>query len=262
MNSDIEIKTPSTAKYQMFEFAVPSIIVWVLIILVYWPGLMSHDSVVQWAEIVSKSFTDYHPAFHTLFEFVISRFSGGNPAGVPIVQILALSVVAGWGITYFRELGLSKWLCWCCAVMFAILPVNFVLVNSLWKDIPYGISVLCLSVVFLKIYKTDGRWLYGNRAILVGLLLALIALFRHNGIAVAALSGISLLIFIPTSKKPVLIALAVFAMAYFVVNGIIYPNLNVKSSADFKYGVFSYYLASQLSANTNFSDEELIFWTI
>lgn len=242
-----------------YSYALPSLFIWILVLLVYWPGLMSHDSVVQWAEIVARQFSDFHPAFHTLFGLVSSSIFGGTPAGIAIIQVLALSFVCGWGIAYFEELGLPRWVCWTSAILFTLLPVNFVLVNTIWKDVPYSISVLLLSIIFLKIYKTNGQWLKGTRFVWLGLVLALIALFRHNGIAVSAISGVSLLFLLKSARKQTLYALLIFMSAYLGMTRLLFPKLDVTPSTSFKYGVFSYYIAAHLSSDTDFANDELVF---
>lgn len=223
---------------RIFFYALPSIFIWLFVLLVYWPGLMSHDSVVQWAEIVTRQFSDFHPAFHTLFGLVTSELFGGTPAGIAIIQVLALSFSCGWGMAYFEELGLPRWVCWTGAILFALLPVNFVLVNTIWKDVPYSISVLILSVIFLKIFKTKGQWLKGLRFVWLGLVFALIALFRHNGIAVSVISGVLLLFLFKSARKQTLYALLIFVSVYLGMTRLLFPRLDVTPSTSFKYGVF------------------------
>jgi len=67
--------------------------------------------------------------------------------------------------------------------------VNNVMVITLWKDIPYAIAQLGLFWMLLRVWRTGGGWLHSRRAVaLAAVLVAAVALFRHNGPPVALLT--------------------------------------------------------------------------
>lgn len=245
---------------QIILFATPSILVWPFVLLIYWPGLMSHDSVVQWAEIINGQFSDYHPAFHTFFMLIGSRLFGGSPSAVPFIQILFLGVVAGWGIATLRSMGVHILVCWTGSILFALIPINFVLVNTIWKDIPYSIACLSLCIVFLKMVISKGLWLNSfYKYAFLAILFVLISLFRHNGLAVTMLSVLSLLFLYKNQILKILITGSVAIFIILIIKGPLFTALNVKPSTDFYYGIISYHIGAHLSYGTEFTEDELEF---
>lgn len=173
------------SRWSLLYYALPCALVWGIYLLAFWPGIMSYDSLDQWGQIVSGRFQDAHPAFHTMSMWLITRL-GSSPALVAISQIIMLSVVAGWGFKIMRELGAPRGLVLLACILFALLPWSGSWVIVIWKDIPYGIVLLALTLVMILIVRDNGRWLSGRWAWLVmGGLLSLAALFRHNGCATA-----------------------------------------------------------------------------
>jgi hypothetical protein len=201
---------------------------WFFGLLVFWPGLMSGDSLQQWWEMTRWRLGDDHPAFHTAMNWVITRI-WRSPAAIATFQIVALAWVVGWGLTRMRRAGMPRWLAVLTCAGLALSPVNMKLVITLWKDIPFAISFLALMVMMLQVVLTDGAWLGRPlRWLGLGVLAALVALFRHNGApGAAAVLGLSL---IPAWRRWWwgVLAIAVSVGVFFGVRGPLYKALGVK----------------------------------
>src|SRR5262249_58527353 len=70
-------------------YGLPSIVVSTVFLLTFWPGLMSADSLDQWRQILTREFNDWHPAFHTLTHWLITR-PWGSPAADAGRQVVVL----------------------------------------------------------------------------------------------------------------------------------------------------------------------------
>lgn len=141
-----------------FWYTLPCVVVWSCTLLVFFPGLMSSDSLDQWDQMLRGKYNDVHPAFHTLTMWLITRV-WLSPAAVALAQIGALALVCGLTVRELALLGVSRWVQVVLIVLFALSPVNNLMVITLWKDIPYAIALLCVFWMLLRVWRTDGVWL-------------------------------------------------------------------------------------------------------
>jgi hypothetical protein len=93
-----------TAARESLRYALPCAIVWSIYLLAYWPGLMSYDSLQQWEQMTTGQLDNWHPAFHTMSNWLITRL-WLSPAAVALTQIATLSLLVGWTVARIRRLG-------------------------------------------------------------------------------------------------------------------------------------------------------------
>jgi len=198
--------------------------------LAYYPGMMSADSMNQWGQILSGNYVDHHPVFHTLSIWLLTRVYF-SPIVIAIAQILALALVAGACFSFLETQGVSRFLLGIACMIFAIIPVNGTMVNTLWKDIPYSISVLGLTLLIAKIVFSNGKWVESNLSrTLLGITAALVLLFRHDGLPIGfGVLGLLILAY-PQRWKSWLIAVAVCVGIYFGIRGPLYQWIGVQKS--------------------------------
>ena len=178
-------KTGRFTRRNLVLLALPSLFVYTVTLLAMWPAQMSPDSVSHWVESETGIFTDSHPALLTMALWVATRF-WHSPTVIPFLQILALTGVTVLIISKFREFGLSSFICSIIAVSFPLFPANFLMVTTIWKDVPYSIALMFSFWLMLSLTQTKGgsasigRW----RFYFIGAML-LVMFTRHNGIVVA-----------------------------------------------------------------------------
>lgn len=102
-------------------------------------------------------FTDWHPAFQTLTNWLITRVWLSPPA-IAFTQIVAMSLVLGWGLAEQRRLGAPRWLPWMVTLVIVLIPSNGLMVIALWKDVFYSISVIVFTILVFKITLSYGEW--------------------------------------------------------------------------------------------------------
>ncbi len=224
-------RTPVDIKV-VFRYALLMIAVWLVFFLAYYPGMMSADSLYQWKQMLTGNYTNQHPPFHTLTIWLLTRIYL-SPATVALAQILALALVAGAVLGFIQSLGAPFWLPWIAALIFAISPVNGTMVNTLWKDVPFSISVLGLTLLLGLIIRSDGEWLTKYRnAFLLGLVSALVLLFRYDGFPLGAGALLLVLIAYPQKWQGWLRATVICAVLYIGVTGPFYKAVGVKPEAN------------------------------
>ena len=228
-------------------YALPMIAVWGIYLLTFFPAVMTPDSIRQWGQVISGQFNDALPVVHTLLVMLLTR-AWFSPAVVIVFQIIALALTVAWGIQLLADQGLPRWAGWGLALVFALSPVNGNMVVSLWKDIPYSICLLLLSLMILKAIFSKGAWL-GERfswlwLTLVGLG---ISLFRLNGLPVPILSLIVLAFVYRYQWKRVVLSVGVIAGMWLLIQGPIYTLLKVDRNAGFKQQVFIHHIAAHIA---------------
>lgn len=212
------------------KYILPIAFVWGIYLLAFFPGMMSADSMVQWGQVLTGRFVDHHPAFHTFLIWLLTRIYL-SPAVIAIAQIISLAFVAGLWFAFFERLGIRRWIIWLLTIIFALIPVNGTMVNTLWKDIPYSIAVLGLTLIIARVVVTKGAWIDSLSArITLGITTALVLLLRHDGLTVGIGILFLLIVVYPNKWKLWLVSCLVCAFLYFGIRGPIYNWVGVEKS--------------------------------
>lgn len=165
-------------------FVLPTLIVWGIALLTYWPGITTQDSMSHWDQIHTGIYNDWHSVFYSVCMWLLTRIVD-FPAIVSGVQIITLSLAVAWGLGELQNWRvLSKYL-WLIAFLQAFALQNMLTVIALWKDIPYSICLLIIFIQSMKVIRTNGKWLQQKNNLL-GVILSLsgLLLFRKNGLFV------------------------------------------------------------------------------
>src|SRR5438128_865374 len=163
-------------------YAALPLAAWSVYWLAFFPGVIAHDSLVQWKEILDGRYDDWHPAFHTWTFWLLTR-PWRSLGAVSLSQVLITGLLVGHFLATARRLGAPAWAPWSVAVWLALSPVFGMNVIAVWKDTAFGLALLWTTGLLLRsrargvLTAGDGAWL--------GVALALMWLFRHNGPAPA-----------------------------------------------------------------------------
>lgn len=246
-------------KYPWYLLAIPSIFVWGIYLLTFFPALMTLDSFYSWDQLYTGVYQDIHPVSYTLYLWILSRL-WMSPAVVNVFQIVALSLTIAYGLGICIYRGLKPLFAWIIALIFAILPVNGLLINSIWKDIPYSISLFAVFIISINLVLTRGEWFRPwSNPILLGLLCAVASLMRHNGLVVTIVLFLILLILYRKYWKFILCSIFVFVAIWGFIKGPVYHLLNVKTFAVSGDQVMIYHIGAHIQAGTTMEKNEIAF---
>ena len=236
-------------RLEWLVFATPCAVVWTIYLLAFWPGVMNPDAIGQWGQMLSGRLNDWHPAFHTLTNWLITRL-WLSPAAVALVQIVAASALIGWGLALMLEAGVSRGAAWLACAVIAALPANGYLVIAVSKDIPYTLSLLALTLLFLRTTLTRGYSLQRPGAWLwLGVTAALVVLYRHNGgPALLALPGLALAYCRSWRRVAAALVLALVLVAG--IRGPLYRALGIHGPAIWLALPFIHQVAAHVRAGT------------
>ncbi|HYO58515.1 hypothetical protein [Archangium sp.] len=162
-------------------YALPSLVSGVVWLLAVFPALMSPDSTDQWHQAISGGHMhDAHPLLHTLLIRWLSQV-WTTPAVVATVQLLAFGALVGWGCVSLRQAGLSRTGAWLTALVLGLSPVNGTLINTIWKDIPFSLTVLALSILLFRAAELRDETSRRGFWVSVAVFSILTIHMRHNG---------------------------------------------------------------------------------
>lgn len=205
------------------------IFIFVLIIgIVYWlsfyPGIMTYDSVYQWSQIAEFIFSDWHPAYHTILMWLISR-STNTPSSISFFQVVYFSFITAFMAKFFVErFQISKKFVFYLSILSAWYPLNGLMLVTIWKDVFYGLSFFTGVIILMAILEEDNKWLW----VMLGITIGNIWLLRHNGSIVAISILLSCFLFFRSKKrKNVLISSLISFGLVFLVKGPIYDLFKV-----------------------------------
>lgn len=198
------------------------------------------------------SMMDWHPPFYVFVLNILIKICD-SVSFVIVLQCLCFAAVFVDGILFLYQCGVPKkpLFIFYCFISFGI--SNVIQLVTLWKDIPYMISIMWLTILLIKFvmrqhrYETDSGW---HIQFVVAVVFT--AFFRQNGILPAVL----VIILFPivtklTKKKAVSCMLCVLLIA--CIKGPLYQSMNVTSQPQLKFFslandiMYSYYYGGTVS---------------
>ena len=242
-----------------FKYALPCIIIWSMGLLIFWPGMMSHDSIIQWNQLSQNRYSNLQPVFHTLFMKSITMI-WDSPGAVCLVQILMLGTLLGFFLKELESLGIQKKHIWLSSALIAINPINIVLSITLWKDILYTILVLCCCLLFLKIGKIKTQFYSKNyNIILLPIVFTLPYLVRWNGIFILLGCFFFLYLLFPEKLR---INATLFLSAIILITitkGVMTNIFQVSKSELLKYLIPIHHMGYFIHSDVQFNNSEIEF---
>jgi hypothetical protein len=168
-------------QYSWLFYGLPVLFTSTLMLLIFWPGFFTNDSLWMWNQAVTKNFSSWQS---TSYEYFISLFVNIN-YGVSIIiglQVLLFCIIFAWTLSTLENIGVPKTMLWIISIVMALFPMNNLYLVTFWKDIPYAIFFLAFTTSILKITFSDGHWgTIGKNWIFLIFTGIFVSALRHNG---------------------------------------------------------------------------------
>ena len=201
------------------------------------PGISTNDTwlcMVQNARHL-RGMLDWHPAFYCMVLRAIITVWDSTYA-VIIVQYFFWTYVMMELLFYLRKKGMKDIILLCVAFFSGINAANFLQLNTIWKDIPYALSLLWTLIILAKLsldfdeYKQ--KWY-----IYIELVTAMVGVFfyRKNGVVAFVMIALMMGIVLRKSIK-MWGALAITVILIFVVKGPVYSYFEIEDPG--RYGMY------------------------
>ena len=203
----------------------------------YNPGISTVDtgrSILENAKHLHGMF-DWHPFFYCLVLRVILEIWDSTYA-VILVQYIFYSYVILELILYLKKKGIREDILIIFACLTGINASNYIQINTIWKDIPYTLSLLWAFTLIAKLtldkkeYK--GKWFIYFEVIVS---FTGIFLYRKNG---AVTLIVMILFLLPVIKNNLKFLVSIFLsfIVIFIVNGPLYKYFEVVNPGN--YGMY------------------------
>ncbi|MFY0477652.1 hypothetical protein [Achromobacter marplatensis] len=197
--------------------AIPSVLIYGLVLAAYWPAQMSPDSIDQWRQIVHGYYADAHPIMST-FLYKLAYLIYPAPQAAALFQIIAFTAVTWFFLKEAMAWGVHRNVAAVSMVIFPLFPANFMLVTTLWKDVPFTIGIILLSTLAAREVRRNLTLTWGS---IVAMSLAGILTFgvRHNGIIIVVLFFVLLFVFAKGRRSKLRVGGALLAqLAVFLIS--------------------------------------------
>lgn len=170
------------------------IIIFIIVILIFganllgfYPGFLTPDSVAQLDQALDNNYTDAHPVLHSFIVGNLTNLFGGRVAAVGAFHIFVFALVWTYACHIIRgkqntiRLNLFQI---AFTIIICLLPINFVLSITVWKDILFSYSVLALLIyIYIGIKKKYEFSVFD--IVMLSIISILVMKIRHNGLAIS-----------------------------------------------------------------------------
>lgn len=228
--------------------AVPSLVIYGVVLAAYWPGQMSADSVDQWWQIATGRYADAHPLMSTLL-YRLAYLIYPAPQTAVIIQIVGFSAATWFFLREILAWGVPKYVVAISALLFPAFPGNFMLVSTLWKDIPFTIGLILLSTLAAREVRNK---LTLDRGSVIAMCLAGILTFgvRHNGIIVVVLFFALLFLFAKGRERKIRVAAALISqiVVFFVLKTFLLSAMNASPVGPHYRSIFAMHILGAMES--------------
>lgn len=170
-------------KRNLITFLIPFCL-FMFLLLVFSPGIISYDSNNQWQQVVTNEINNAHPFFTTYFMLLLSKI-WNSPSVVLVFQVFIFSYFWMYICKIIREnnkKSLKKIVIY--TIIISFIPLISLYSITLWKDILYSYYLMFIIYFVYKGIKNKFKYSFLD-SFNIGLLLALIFIYRHNGMIVS-----------------------------------------------------------------------------
>lgn len=214
-------------------YSIILIAAWIPVFVSYYPGIVTEDATCSIAFVIGElPWNNQFPVFYSLIigAFLFVGYSLNNVnIGIALYSIFQLLIMAG-GIGFFlswlQRKGFRKTYIYFGLAYFTAAPMfgNYAIV--MWKD-PWFSGLLILISIFLYENVSEKRdgFLEKKKLVQYATLLVLMCLMRNNGIYIACLLNVCLVIVYRTHLKKILLPLVGSILFVYIVTGPVYATV-------------------------------------
>lgn len=226
------------------------LVVWLPIIILFFPGIFSYDGFTQLKQIFGEyqafhiniinpdvALNNHHPVFSTLLIglfYKIGEWIHNVDIGIylyVLVQLASLMYVLLYSFKLMRKMKISNMIQCVVLLVYLFCPLFLIFALNVLKDVNF--SILMFYYILLLIEILIDKQVLKKKSYLLKLVIImfLITMFRNNGIYTILLSFPFLMIFFKEYRKRILVCLVIPIALYMIVNNVIYPMLQISKGS-------------------------------
>lgn len=157
----------------------------IIIVILFYPGVMTNDSEAALAQARSMALTDWHPPVMALLWRYLDAVIRG-----PVLMLVCQALLYGWAVAKvcvegFPEIRRRVAL-WALVPLFGMFPPAMALIGMIWKDVwMSGLLLLALGYLYSMVGSRTNAERLRSFALLTACCLGATA-FRHNAVSATA----------------------------------------------------------------------------
>jgi hypothetical protein len=192
----------------------------------FYPGTLSFDSVAYVWQVSTSNWTTQHSVLYNALVWLSLRATG-QLAVLTLAQTVALAAGLAYAVVGLRRIGApGRWVL-VAAVVAVCVPMVGTFAVYVSKDVPFAITQVWLVGTVARVIQARptihrGLWL----TLLAELIL--LGLFRQNGFAVIAVTGVVLALVLAGLRLRVLVCAGAAIAVGGLANLVVYPALGVR----------------------------------
>lgn len=157
----------------------------------------SADTIVQWNEVITGHFSDWHPVIHTFSIYIFSKILP-QEWFVIVCFIAIFSLLCGWLVKTLQMFLFKRKIVFFILAFLVFSPCSMFASRTLWKDSEFALAILYLSIAMINLWYSNGEWILRWKHLIPSVIVLVYAAFvRHNGIFFV----VPFLIFLPFISK-------------------------------------------------------------
>ncbi|GAA4852336.1 hypothetical protein [Kitasatospora terrestris] len=199
-----------------------------VVLLLWWaavyPGLSSYDSAMYVLQVTTGDWASDHSVLYDALVWCALHLPG-RLAVLTLGQTVLASATLAYTCVALRALGVrGRWTA-AVAILLAAAPPTGAFVLFIWKDVPF---TLCAVLVFAASARLVARRAGRPDWWVLGVSLAAMGLFRNNGLGMALVAGVFLVVAV-RGRRLLLSVLTVVAVSLSLVCQLyLYPALGIR----------------------------------
>ena len=174
---------------------------WIPVFLAFYPGAFVYDACDEYVQVATRTFTTHHPLAHVLllggFVCAGNKIWGSYNLGIALYtlcQMLFLSGVFSYTISYIRKKINCKYVIWGMLLFYGLFPVIPMYAVCSSKDAIFTAAYLVVIIKMLQLYENTADFFAKKGNVFVSILAAVVMmLFRNNGMYAYVVWGMLLL---------------------------------------------------------------------
>lgn len=249
-------------KFNSWQFSV--IVIMILTIPAFYnliannPGISTGDTLacMIWGAQSLHGTFDWHPAFYCMVLRAIQNVWNSTYAVIAVQYFFWIYVMTEF-LLFLRKKGMSDFALIFVALFCGLNAGNFMHLNTIWKDIPYTLSLLWAFIIIGKLCVDFEEYKH-KYYIYLELIVALTGVFFYRKNGVVSFIVIAAVLFLVLRKNArLMISLISSIVLIGMIKGPVYSYFDIQSSG--KYGMYIglgqdilgvYYSGGEVSENT------------
>lgn len=200
----------------------------------YYPGGFNLDAYGQWDQAHGQMpLNNWHPVLTTGIYWLLTRVCDSFAFCI-FVQLLIFSFSAAYLLFVLSSIGIPRQILIPVSVFIAVCPGIGMNNVCLYKDVPFTIALIWMSVIGIRLVETKGKWLCTfAHSLLFAIVLFILPLIRHNGIFYSVAFLLCAILLYRKERKRILAVAAVVISSILLVEGVIFKALFVEQHGNF-----------------------------